>query len=153
MKRRFFTLLLAIIMFTSAFYVEGFATTVDSAPQIEYLADGGYIITTTQETETRATNSKTGTRVKSRYTSNDVLEWQIILRGVFTYTGTTSTCTASSIAVNIYDSNYVKKSSSSSKSGNTAKGSATISKKVLGVTVSTNTYNLTLSCDKDGNLS
>lgn len=151
-QKRWLALLLTVALFVGICNVDVFAA-ADSEMQVEYLNDGGYIVTELQESGARATNSKTGTKRKSKYDSNDNLEWQIILRGEFTYNGTTSTCNESIIAVNIYDSNFVKKSSSSSKNGNIAKGSATISKKALGVTVSTNTYNLTLTCDKNGNLS
>ena len=152
MKRRVFSLFLVLVTIVSVLSIKCLAADIENS-EIEYLEDGGYIITTTQEIYVRATNTKVGTRTRSQYDSDGVLDWQIILSGTFTYTGTTSTCTASSISVNIYDSAYSKVSSSSSKSGNTATGSATISRKVLGVTVATNTYSLSLSCDKNGNLS
>lgn len=151
MKHRVISLVLVFVLIISLFTLECFATDT-SKTEIEYLEDGSYIITTTQEVYVRATNTKVGTRTKSQYDSDNVLDWQVILRGEFTYTGTSSTCTSSTISVNIYDSAYSKVSSSSSKSGNTANGSATISRKVLGVTVATNTYPFSLSCDKNGNL-
>lgn len=151
MKHRVISLVLVFVIIISLLTLECFATDT-SKTEIEYLEDGSYIITTTQEVYVRATNTKVGTRTKSQYDSDNVLDWQVILRGEFTYTGTSSTCTSSTISVNIYDSAYSKVSSSSSKSGNTANGSATISRKVLGVTVATNTYPLSLSCDKNGNL-
>ena len=153
MSKRIVSAIIAIILVINIVSIECFATGEDNSSEIVYLDDGGYIITTTQEIGTRAADSKTGTHTKSKYDSDGNLEWQIILRGVFTYTGTTSTCTSSTIAVNIYSSNYSKVSSSATKSGNTAYGEATISRKVLGVTVATNTYELSLSCDKNGNLS
>ena len=153
MKRRALSLILVVIMTVSMLSTECFATDNDAKTEVIYLEDGGYIITTIQESMTRATNTKSGTKKNTRYNNDGSLAWQIILSGTFTYTGTTSTCTSSSISVNIYDSAYSKVSSSSSKSGNTANGSATISRKVLGVTVATNTYPLSLSCDKNGNLS
>ena len=153
MKRCFLSLVLAVILVVGMLSIECFAVTTDSQTEIRYLDDGGYIITTIEEAGVRATDSKTGTKTNSKYNSDGSLEWQIILRGVFTYTGTTSTCKESTIAVNIYDSNYNEVSRSATKSGNTASGSATISRKVLGITVSTNTYSISLSCDKNGNLS
>ena len=153
MKKRFLSLFLAIALIISALSMECFAATDSSRKEIRYLEDGGYIVTTIEESMTRATNTKTGTKRDSKYNSDGTLEWQIILRGVFTYTGTTSTCTESTIAVNIYASNYSEVSRSATKSGNTAYGSATISRKVLGVTIATDTYPLTLTCDKNGNLS
>lgn len=153
MKKRIFSLVLAVILVVSMLSTECFAITTESQSEIRYFNDDGYIVTTIEEVETRATNSKTGTKTNSKYNSDGSLEWQIILRGVFTYTGTTSTCKESTIAVNIYASNCSEVSRSATKSGNTASGSATISRKVLGVTVATNTYPISLSCDKNGNLS
>lgn len=152
MKKRFFSFLLAAVVAFSMCST-GVLAAENGKQQVEYLNDGGYIVTEIQETASRAANSKTGTAKKSRYDSSDNLVWQIILRGEFTYNGSTSTCTESVIAVNIYNSAFVKKSSSATKSGNTAKGSATISQKAAGVTISTKTYNLSLSCDKNGKLS
>lgn len=152
MKRRFLSFIFVIVLAVSMLGIECFATDNKNQTEIRYLEDGSYIITIIQETGSRATNTRTGTTIESYYDSDGNLDWRIVLGGTFTYTGTTATCISSNITVNIYDSSYSKVSSSSSKSGNTASGSATISRKVLGVTVATNTYPLSLSCDKDGNL-
>ncbi len=148
-------ILLICVLFISIglLSIPGYAVTGNTCTEIQYLDDGGYIITTIEESASRATNSKTATKKETQYDSDGSLDWQILLRGTFTYNGTTSVCTASTVTVNIYDTAYSKDSSSATKSGNTAYGSATIKRKVLGVTIATNTYNLTLSCDKDGNLS
>lgn len=153
MKKKILSLLLASAFVFAIFPLSAYATAPIGDEEIEYLQDGGYIVTTVEESQTRASGSKSGTKTKAHYDSNDNLKWKIVLSGQFTYTGSSSTCTSSSVAVNIYDSAYSKKTSSSSKSGNVAYGSATISRKVLGVTISTDTYNLTLTCDKNGNLS
>lgn len=150
--RKGFVILIVLIL-VSLLTIECLAVENHAVQEIEYLEDGSYIVTTLQTIGSRATNTKTGTRTKERYNNDDTLAWRIVLRGTFTYNGTTSVCTASTVTVNIYDTAYSKDSSSATKSGNTAYGSATIKRKVLGVTIATNTYNLTLSCDKDGNLS
>lgn len=152
MKKKILSLLLAAALVFALLPLSSYATAPIGDEEIEYLQDGGYIVTTVEESHTRASGSKSGTKTKAHYDSNDNLNWKIVLSGQFTYTGTSATCTSASVAVNIYDSAYSKKDSSSSRSGNVAYGSATISRKVLGVTISTNTYNLTLTCDKDGNL-
>lgn len=153
MMKRFLTFFLAALLLVGSVSTECLAIEPSTISQIEYLEDGSYVITTIEEIGTRATNTKTGSAVKRKYDSNNVLEWTITLTGTFTYTGSSSTCTSSSISVAISDSNFAEVSRSATKSGNTAYGSATIRKKVLGVTVSTNTYDLSLSCDKNGNLS
>lgn len=152
MHKRLLSYVLAIALTLSILSIECLAAEDSSPINIRYLDDGSYIVTTIQEFDTRATQTKSGNKTESIYNNDGSLACRIILGGTFTYTGTTATCISSNITVNIYDSSYSKVSSSSSKSGNTASGSATISRKVLGVTVATNTYPLSLSCDKDGNL-
>lgn len=116
--------------------------------------DGSYLeITLEAAPQTRASGSLTKTKNYTFTNSNGVAEWKISLTGSFTYTGTTSTCTAASCNVTIYQSNWSAASKSASKSGNTAYGTARILRKYLGVTVSDKTYNLTLTCDKNGNVS
>lgn len=153
MKKKIVSLVLTTVLVLALLPFSAGAVETSSREEIEYLSDGSYIITTIEESVSRASGNKVGTRTKAKYDSNDNLDWEIVLRGVFNYTGTTSSCTASTISVNTYDSAYSKDSSSATRSGNTAYGTATIIQKVLGVTISKDTYNLTLSCDKDGNLS
>ena len=67
--------------------------------------------------------------------------------------GSKATCTSSSIDVTIYDSEWYVIVKSAGKSENIARGSVTIGKKLLGVTVSQHPVSLTLTCDANGNLS
>lgn len=115
--------------------------------------DGGYIVITTQSAQTRASGTRTESRMGTYYDSKDNVEWRITLTATFTYNGTTSSCTAASCDVTIYDSMWYLISKSVTKSGNTATATVTLGFKVLGVTVSKPTYTLSLSCDKDGNMS
>lgn len=80
-------------------------------------------------------------------------QWKITLTGSFTYTGTGSTCTASSCNVTIYNSVWSVASKSATKSGNTAYCSARMVKKYLGATILEKPCNFTLTCDKNGNVS
>ena len=116
--------------------------------------DGSYLeITLESASQTRASGSLTKTKNYTKVSTEGTTEWKISLTGSFTYTGTTSTCTAASCNVTIYQSNWSVASKSASKSGNTAYGTARILRKYLGATVSDKTYNLTLTCDKNGNVS
>lgn len=110
-------------------------------------------ITLESAPQARASGSLTKTKSYIFKDENNVEQWKISLTGSFTYTGTTSTCTAASCNVTIYQSIWSAASKSASKSGNTAYGTARILRKYLGVTVSDKTYNLTLTCDKNGNVS
>ena len=118
-----------------------------------YFEDGSYIVETFCVIQSRASGSKTGSRTKTFYGSDGSLDWIVDLTGSFSYTGTSATCTSSTCNVTIYDSSWYTVSKSSGKSGNTATASATMGEKLLGVTVRQVPVSLSISCDKDGNLS
>lgn len=120
---------------------------------VAYFEDGSYITESVEANGARASGTKTGTKTKSYYGSDGDLKWKAVLTGKFTYNGTSATCTSASMDVTISDSTWYVISKSASKSGNTAYGTATIGEKVLGVTVREVPVDLSLSCDKDGNLS
>ena len=116
------------------------------------LADGDYIVATLIPAVSRATQVKGKEYVY--YSSADVAEWVMTLTGTFTYDGRTSTCTSSRCTVTIYDdSGWELISKSASKSGNTVYAEATFGKIIGGITVSRPSYEITLTCDKDGNMS
>lgn len=154
MKKRFVVILLLLVFAFSLFPIRAFAIeqlTVSS--EVIWLESGDSLTITISESTSRATGTKTG-YAEYLYTGSDgVAKWKAVLSGNFTYTGATSTCTASSCNVTIYDNSWYTVSKTVGKSGNTATATVTMGLKVLGVTVSKPTYNLTLTCDKDGNLS
>lgn len=115
--------------------------------------DDFYIVVTTQEYITRSSNTRSGNKIYTGYSGDNSVAWEIILSASFKYDGTTSSCTSSSCSVIINDNSWIAASHSSSKSGNTAYGTATLKHQVLGVVTSTSTHNLSLTCDKNGNLS
>ena len=85
--------------------------------------------------------------------SNGITQWKATLKATFTYDGSTSRCTSvDSPSVVIYDNTWSLDSKSCSKSGNTATGNITMAKKLL-LGSSKAPITLTLSCDKNGNLS
>lgn len=118
-----------------------------------YFEDGSYATVEITACGTRASGSITGTKTYNYYDSNSVRQWRAVLTGSFTYTGYSATCTSSSMDVMIYNSECYVISKSAGKNGSTANGSATIGKKLLGVTVSSTPVSLSLSCDANGNLS
>lgn len=128
------------------------ASAADVKEEVIYFEDGSYITVTIVEQETRASGTKSGSK-KYTYTSNGENVWQIVLSGSFSYTGSSATCTSSSCSVNIYDSAWYTISKSASKSGNTAYGTATVGRKLAGVTVDRHTEDLSLSCSASGSLS
>lgn len=118
-----------------------------------YLENGDYIVETLTESYSRSAREKTGTKARTYYNSDGSAAWVAVLTGKFTYDGTSATCTSASVSVTIYDSSWYTSSKSASKSGNVASATVTMGYRFLGVTTKTLTADLTLSCDKDGNLS
>lgn len=115
--------------------------------------DGSYIVIQMDELSSRAASTKSGSKTYNYYDASDNLEWQAKLSASFTYDGVTSSCTSASCTVTTYDSKWYEISNSTTRSGNTATTALTMGKKFLGITVSKPEYTLTLTCDKDGNLS
>ena len=150
-KRLALFILLFVLLFS--FPMQAFATSKAEADDTIYFEDGSYITITTIEFETRASGSKSAQRNYSYTTSNGDVCWKATLTGSFTYNGTSATCTSSSCDVTIYESAYYVVSKSAGKSGNTATATVTMGRKLLGITISKDTYNLSLSCDANGNLS
>lgn len=154
MKRRIFSFLLIGALCAVLFpqYVLAVETT-DNSAEIIALENGDYIVVTTEEYNTRASQTKSANRKYSYTTSSGEVSWVITLYGTFTYNGTTSTCTASSVDVTVNASNWYLVSKAASKSGNTATADVTMGKKLLGITIAKEDYTLSLTCDKNGNLS
>lgn len=129
------------------------ATENDEVGNVIYFDDGSYMVEQIFVIQSRASGTVTGDKIDTYYSSNGTALWKAVLTGSFTYSGTSSTCTSSSVSVTIYDNDWYTISKSASKSGNAATSSVTMGCKMLGVTVNKEYSNLTLTCDKDGNLS
>lgn len=152
MSKRFISILLIFILVCSL-PIHTFAANTNETESIIYLKDGSYITITVEELGVRASGTKTGKKNLTYTASDGTVCWQATLTGTFTYTGTSATCTASSCSITIYESNWYTVSKSATKSGNIATATITMGRKFLGVTISKDTYDITLSCDKNGNLS
>ena len=118
-----------------------------------YFEDGSYLVTEMMISNSRASGSVNGSKPSTYYNSSGVAQWKVVLSGSFSFTGSTSSCTSSSMDVIILDSSWYTISKNATRGGNSATGSATIGEKVGGVTVTKIPVNLTLSCDANGNLS
>lgn len=78
---------------------------------------------------------------------------QCTLTGSFTYNGTTATCTSASCVTSVQHGNWSETYNHAYPSGGTAQADVTMVRKVLFITVQTETAHLTLTCDANGNLS
>lgn len=152
MKKRFISILTIPAILFCILPQSVSAEATDNSTIVIPTEDGGYLTITTTIYESRATNSKSGTR-SAAYTSADGLVcWTFVLGGTFSYNGSTATCTNTYDKVNIYDEDFHEISSSSWANGNKACGSAEIVLKVLGITVNTWTPSLTLTCSPTGTI-
>lgn len=150
MKRILCLALAAILMFCT---VPVFADAAENPITYVYLDDGSYFTVQVVSSGARASGSVTGSKRYTHYDSDGNSNWRVTLTGSFTYTGSNATCTSSSVGVSIDDPSWYTISKSAGKSGNTATASVTMGEKQGGVTVTKVPVDLSLSCDKDGNLS
>ena len=79
--------------------------------------------------------------------------WSITVNGTFTYNGSTSSCTSASVSTSVVDGSWKIASKSSSKSGNTAKATATAHCYLNGNIINRQTKTITLKCSANGKLS
>lgn len=128
------------------------ADTVTLDEDITYLEDGSYVVTVTEEISTWSSRIKHQTKSITFYDSDDIKQWKILLTGMFTYDGTTSTCTDSVCTVTVYDTDkwYIV-SETEKEDGNVASCTVVFGQKFLGITIGKPSYTVTITCDKDGN--
>ena len=149
--KRFISLMLMAVLLFCTIPVRGNA--VGNQVQTFYFEDGSYMTVEVITNGARASGSKSGSKPYTYYDSDGKTLWKATLTGSFTYSGSTATCTSSRVDVTIYDSTWHTVSKSSNKSGNTASASVTMERRQLGITVTSKSVSMSLSCDKNGNLS
>jgi len=152
LSKRTAAIFLTVILLLTIMPVRAEATQVVSS-EIEYLPEGGYIETVITESAQRASGTKTGSKVKRHVDGDGIEQWTILLQGTFSYNGTTATCTNAVCNVTVSVGNWYVVSKSASKHDAVAVANVTMGQKMLGITISKPKYSLTLTCDKNGNLS
>ena len=114
---------------------------------IEVLDNGDYIVREVYEPAIQPRSSKTGSAVETYTNAAGSAIWAVKVTGTFTYNGSTSSATSSSVSVEIYNSGASFISKNASYSDNTARGTGSV--KYSGYTA---TRTASVSCDKNGNL-
>lgn len=160
------SLILSIILLVLLFNFNVSAANYNALPKnetiinetIEYFPDGSTITTITQQInniETFATTKTvSGTKTKTVKNSDGEILYKFKINGTFSVNvGASAVCTAVSCSASELASGWSLDSSTTSKSGNTAKATGVFKHKVLFVTNVTQEVSNTLSCDKDGVLS
>lgn len=162
MKKLLYCLLALVLIFgafpTTAMAAEGeVADLGDEAAVVRQetilQSDGSTLEIRIVESTVKATNYKDGSITYTHRNSSGTIQWEATLNAHFYCNGSISSCTAASLSIQFSNGNYYEVSRSVSKSGNTATADFTIGYKFLGITLRQNDYTLTLSCDKNGNLS
>lgn len=129
------------------------ASEMSDDAEVIYFEDGTYLRIVIIESQTRAAGTEAGQKYYDYYSSEGTLLWRVILKAQFSYDGTSSECISASSVVLIENDEWYTISKTASKSGNTATGKVTMGRKMLGVKVDERSVTLSLTCDKNGNLS
>lgn len=145
MKKKILCLLLIITFIISEFNI---ATASDYTSTIQYFDNGDYIITETCFSTSNARTSMPYVRRATYYTSDNTAIFTVVLSATFNYSyGQYASAVNSDISVNLTNSSAIFKSKTSSVTGNTAKGSATVF-----YHGSDRTMYVSMSCDIYGNV-
>lgn len=150
--KRFVAFLVAFVLTISALPFAIGAEKYDGESLVVQFEDGSYITEEITLTQFRVRNAVSGRRVRNFYNSSGNLCWKITLCGVFSYDGSSATCTSSSCDVTLYSSDWYVISKSAGKSGNSATASVTMGELAAGATVNRVPVSLTLKCDGKGNV-
>jgi hypothetical protein len=97
--------------------------------------------------------TKTGSKTNKYKDSNGTVLYTLTVSGVFTYTGSSSTCTSSSTNATAPTTDWTVISNTSSKSGNKATAKGIYNQHLDGRLVQTKTCTITLTCSATGSLS
>lgn len=157
-SKRLFSCLLTIALLFSLCGFTCFAapgsTNEQNHVQIETFDDGSYIVDELiiHEPEGLSTlasyKTKSATRTYTYYNAANKKAWTFSLTGTFKYNGSTSSATAASVSSETFVIGWKCDSKSASKSGATAKGTATFKN-----IVQTKNISIGLKCSANGTIS
>lgn len=163
--KRWISLICTILLFVGCFVIvprvnaaeyERFGELILVSETVEYLEDGSSIITSVYEelVQTRSNlYDKAGSKVYRYRNADGVVLWTLTVSGEFrVIEGASVTCTSASCSTAIYNDAWSCTRKSASPSGNQAVANGVFEMRVLGIVISTENVNVTLSCDPYGNL-
>lgn len=152
--RKLLSVFLVCFLLVTALPLEIFSDTIENKKvDMIYFEDGSYIIIELTQSNSRTSFAKAGEKKYTYYDNQNNAVWTAVLSGMFTYNGTTSTCKSSYCNVNILNNNWHEYSKNVSISGATTTCDLTMHYKLLGIKLDEKNVRITLTCDKDGNLS
>ena len=151
--KRCITWLLLLCMTAALLLPVQAAAAEDPVTEVIYLENGDSIVVTLEVMGARASGTKTASKSYTYYNADGSKAWTVTLTGTFTYTGTTSTCTKASSSITFHDDLWYLKAKSTKASGSSAIVNLTVAYEVQGTVTETKSCTVTLTCDKNGNLS
>lgn len=120
---------------------------------IHVFDDGSQLLEGQPTVITQTRSSKTGQKPYYHCNSSGTVLWTATVIGTFTYNGSTSYCTNASYETQVSGSTWSEQSGSAYPSGNSAIADVVMARKLLFVVLETVPVTITLTCDKNGNLS
>lgn len=124
----------------------------------EKISDNLYCITEITETISpntsyhSTTKTKAGTKTVRYENSSGETLWTLELHATFRYTGTSSTCTSTSVSSTTKSKNWTITNKSSWKSGSTGYASALIKHTISSIDIESFTRTISLTCSNNGTL-
>ena len=115
--------------------------------------DGSQLLSGQPEVISRTRNSLTAQKPYYHRNSSGTILWTATVTGTFTYNGSTSYCTNASYNTEINANTWSEQSGTAYPSGNSAIADVVMMRKLLFIVVETVPVTITLTCDKNGNLS
>lgn len=157
MKKTLILLFSFLFIWTSTFPVKASEIQpIDSTDIIEVFDDGSYIESFTEEniiiTLSRSSSTKSARKTYTYKSSTGKTLWTITVTGTFSYSGSSSSCTKSSISTTCPSSTFKLSSKSATKHNSTATATASFKQYNDSVYLRTITRSVSISCDKNGKL-
>lgn len=147
------SVLLVLFSLMSILSPSVYATNEVDAVETLWLEDGSYVIVSIEKSPARVANTVSGFKTCTGYGGSGQLLWEAKLEATFAYSGGWYTCTTARCDVTIYAGNWYVVSNNTLRSSNNAYTYLTMGSKLLGITVSEESYTIKLTCDSNGNLS
>lgn len=159
MKKYYIAILLILccVFSTNSVNAQGLTAT-STIIDTEYLEDGSFFETIITYSNTsplaKASSTASGSKTVNYKNSSGTILWYVKVNGTFTYKkGSSSTCTSASVTAASNNSLWKVGNKSSSKSGSTAKATATGTHYRGSTPINSVTKTVSLTCSKNGVLS
>ncbi|MCI8308053.1 MAG: hypothetical protein HFH14_08410 [Lachnospiraceae bacterium] len=156
------SILLSMLMLFTFLATPNCADAAVGETTVTYLDDGDRIETTIiEEPSTKrpgiqpytTTVEMTRSKISRYYNGDNKVMWYIKVTGTFTYNGTTSKCLKSSVTAESYNSTWKVSQLSAARSGATALASCKAKQYMANLLIASMDGFVTLTCDRNGNLS